>query len=572
MEALALLRPVCDALDSLGVAACVLDEQDRTLTWNRSFLRFFPEHSGQIYSGEPYEANLRRFFEARGPGLPAAQLAQQVREAVARHRSQHRAFAFDHRGRRLRVGSLPLPGVGRIRIWTEQATPVLAGPVDPTRADLGLFDHLPDAVMVTTSDDLIAWVNEAFVFAYGLPNREAAVGRRFEALYAEVWTDKPDRHRYREGSAALVERLRYVGAPFELPLPLDRWVRIVGQPGPEGRGIYAHVDITELKRNERRLMEAEQRAKDSEAALLHKSRLLEAMLARMEQGVMMVNAEQVVEVCNPRAIELLGLPPGLMASRPRFQEVLEYQWSTDEFRDTPEDLKAFVRAGGILDVPQIYDRARPDGRVVEVRSVPLEGGGVLRTYTDVSDRRQREDSIRQLAQRDDLTALLNRASFRERLAALLPVAADEGFALHFIDLDHFKPVNDRHGHVVGDRVLAALADRLRGLARDGDTVARLGGDEFAVLQMAVRRADQALGLAHRIVAMLAQPLAVDGITVQVGASVGVALAPQAGDDVDTLIRHADAAMYAAKAAGRGAVRVHGRDDGPPAVPAADDQP
>ena len=207
-----------------------------------------------------------------------------------------------------------------------------------------------------------------------------------------------------------------------------------------------------------------------------------------------------------------------------------------------------------------------------VRSVPLEGGGVLRSYTDVSDRRQREDSIRQLAQRDDLTALLNRASFRERLAALLPVAADEGFALHFIDLDHFKPVNDRHGHVVGDRVLAALADRLRGLARDGDTVARLGGDEFAVLQMAVRRADQALGLAHRIVAMLAQPLAVDGITVQVGASVGVALAPQAGDDVDTLIRHADAAMYAAKAAGRGAVRVHGRDDGPPAVPAADDQP
>ena len=325
MEALALLRPVCDALDSLGVAACVLDVQDRTLTWNRSFLRFFPEHSGQIYSGEPYEANLRRFFEARGPGLPAAQLAQQVREAVARHRSQHRAFAFDHRGRRLRVGSLPLPGVGRIRIWTEQATPVLAGPVDPTRADLGLFDHLPDAVMVTTSDDLIAWVNEAFVFAYGLPNREAAVGRSFEALYAEVWTDKPDRHRYREGSAALVERLRYVGAPFELPLPLDRWVRIVGQPGPEGRGIYAHVDITELKRNERRLMEAEQRAKDSEAALLHKSRLLEAMLARMEQGVMMVNAEQVVEVCNPRAIELLGLPPGLMASRPRFQEVLEYQ-------------------------------------------------------------------------------------------------------------------------------------------------------------------------------------------------------------------------------------------------------
>ncbi|RVT52131.1 PAS-domain containing protein [Rubrivivax albus] len=571
MEALALLRPVCDTLDSLGVAACVLDEHDRTLTWNRSFLRFFPEHGGHIYSGEPYEANLRRFFEARTPGLPMAQLAQRVTDALARHRAQHRALAFDHRGRRLRVGSLPLPGIGRIRIWTEHAMPVLGGPVDPGRTELGLFDHLPDAVMVTTEDGLIAWVNETFVHAYGLPDREAAVGQRFEVLYAEVWSDKPDRHRYREGSAALVDRLRHIGAPFELPLPMDRWVRIVGQAGPEGRGIYAHVDITELKRNERRLMEAEQRTKASEAALQHKSTLLEAMLARMEQGVMMVNADHVVEVCNPRAIELLGLPPDLMASHPRFQDVLEYQWSTDEFRDTSEDLKAFVRAGGILDIPQIYDRARPDGRIIEVRSVPLEGGGVLRTYTDVSDRRRREDSIRQLAQRDDLTDLLNRASFRERLAGLLPVTAEDGFALHFIDLDHFKPVNDRHGHVVGDRVLAALADRLRGLARDGDTVARLGGDEFAVLQMGVRRADHALGLAHRIVSMLSQPLVVDRIMVQVGASVGVALAPHAGGDVETLIRHADDAMYAAKASRRGTVRIHGHD-GAAAVPAAGDQP
>ncbi|MCB1996829.1 MAG: PAS-domain containing protein, partial [Rhodoferax sp.] len=274
MEALALLRSVCDVLDSLGVAACVLDDQDRTLTWNRSFLRFFPEHGGQIYSGEPYEANLQRFFATRAPVAEPARLAQQVRDAVARHRAQHRAFAFDHHGRRLRVGSLPLPGVGRIRIWTEQAVPVLAGPVDPTRAEMALFDHLPDAVMVTTPDGLIAWVNETFVFAYGLPDRGAAVGQTFEALYAEIWSDKPDRHLYREGSAALVDRMRFVGAPFELPLPMDRWVRIVGQPGPEGRGIYAHVDITELKRNERRLTEAEQRARNSEAALQHKSRLL----------------------------------------------------------------------------------------------------------------------------------------------------------------------------------------------------------------------------------------------------------------------------------------------------------
>lgn len=557
METLPLLRAVCDVLDSLGLAACVFDEDDRTLLWNRSFLRCFPEHSGKVWSGEPYEDNLRRFFAAREMSeVERTQLERYIADAIARHRAQTRPFSFVHQGRRLRVGSLPLPGVGRLRVWTQQPLPGVAGPVD-AGTDLALFDHLPDAVMVTTPDGLISWVNETFVYIYGLADRPAAVGRSFEDLYRELWSDVPDRSGYAAGGTVLAERMRYPGAPFELPLPLDRWVRVVGHSALEDRGVFAHVDITELKRKERSLVEAERRARDSEERLRQKSALFEATLERMEQGVMMVNADRVVEVCNPRAIELLGLPPELMASRPRFEEVLAFQWATDEFSHTPEDLKDFVRSGGILDRTHAYDRQRPDGRVIEVRSVPIDGGGVLRTYTDVSERRRREDRIRHLAQHDGLTALLNRASFRERLEALVPPGPDGGFALHFIDLDHFKPINDRHGHAIGDRVLTAIADRLRAVARDGDVVARLGGDEFAILQQRVRRVDQAMGLAQRVVAMLAQPLSVEGVEVQVGASVGVAMAPGAGDDAETLMRHADAAMYEAKAAGRGAVRVYG---------------
>lgn len=559
-EVLPLLRAVCDVLDSLGISACVFDEQDRTLLWNRSFLRCFPEHGGQIYSGESYEANLRRFFAGRLAGEAQAQVERHVSEAIQRHRSQVRPFAFMHRGRRLRVGSLPLPGIGRIRLWIEQATPALAGPVDAGGADLSLFDHLPDAVMVTTPDGLIAWVNETFVFAYGLPDREAAIGRSFEDLYREVWTDKPERAAYDAGRVALTERMRYTGAPFELPLPLDRWVRVVGHPGAEGRGVFAHVDITELKRKERSLMLAEQRARDSEARLREKSSLLEATLERMEQGLMMVNAEHVVEVCNPRAIELLGLPAELMASRPRFEDVLAFQWASDEFSRTSQDLQDFVRAGGILDKPHAYDRERPDGRIIEVRSVPLTGGGVLRTYTDVSERRRREEHIRHRAQHDGLTALMNRDSFREHLAAMLADRRGAGFALHFIDLDHFKPVNDRHGHAVGDRALIAVADRLRAVAREGDVVARLGGDEFGILQQDVQHTEHAMRLARRVVAMLAQPLTVDGLSLQVGASVGVTVvARETADeaDADALMRAADAAMYAAKSAGRGTVRLHG---------------
>ncbi len=135
---------------------------------------------------------------------------------------------------------------------------------------------------------------------------------------------------------------------------------------------------------------------DSEARLAEKSQTLEATLERMEQGVLMVNSAQVVEVCNRRAIELMDLPAALMASKPLFKQVLEYQWSTDEFMHTPEDLRQFVRAGGIHDEPQSYERRRPNGRIIEIQSVPIDGGGVLRTYTDVTERHRAEATQRVL--------------------------------------------------------------------------------------------------------------------------------------------------------------------------------
>ncbi len=155
-----------------------------------------------------------------------------------------------------------------------------------------------------------------------------------------------------------------------------------------------------------------QALRESEALLSAKSRTLEVTLERMEQGVMMVNADRVVEVCNRRAIELLGLPPELMATHPPFHKVLEYQWSTNEFQHTPEDLREFVRKGGILDQPQRYERQRPDGRYIEVQSVPIERGGVLRTYTDVTDRKQAE------ALREALEAQLLEARKLEAIGTL----------------------------------------------------------------------------------------------------------------------------------------------------------
>ncbi len=294
-----------------------------------------------------------------------------------------------------------------------------------------------------------------------------------------------------------------------------------------------------------------------EGQLRRKSQLLDAILEHMVQGMMLVNRDHVVEVCNQRAIELLGLPPALMARQPTFVEVLEYQWSTDEFVHSSEEIKAFVRAGGLIDQPKSYERVRPDGRVIEVHNVELEGGGLLRTYLDITARRRAEERIRHQARHDGLTSLLNRESFIELLGQAIMKTTHEGgaFAVHYLDLDGFKPINDALGHAVGDQLLASVAQRMLGVARDTDTVARMGGDEFAMLQTSVTDPARALGLTERLLHALDTPIEIEGREIRIGLSAGIALFPQHGVTPEALIRNADAALYRVKSAGGGAAQL-----------------
>ncbi len=559
------IRVMAEALDGLSVGVCVFDDEDRCLLWNRTFLQFFPEHEGEVFVGEPYSENLRRFYGARLKEHERDQLERFVLEGIQRHRGQMRPFVFEHRGRCLWVSSLPMPGVGRVRLWREEgslqpATPGAGAGIAGLDSQ-ALLDHMPDGVMITAPDQRIVWVNEPFLAMYGLRDRQVAIGSTFEEVYRSAWSAaarEGERAMFDEGVAILGENLNFTGAPFELPLPDARWSRVIGERSAGGTCFFAHVDITLLKRQQQQLLMANWRTWESDTLLRQKSTMLEAALERMEQGIIMVNAQGVVEVCNKRVVELLDLPAELMASRPSFREVQAIQLAQRVARGMPPGLAAQPQAIP-FDQPYRYERQQPDGRVIEVYSVPMDGGGAVLTYTDITDRRRSEERIRYLARHDGLTSLVNREVFLEHMAgaALAASHGAEGFAVHYIDIDNFKPINDRFGHATGDMVLVAAARRMREVVGPGDVLARIGGDEFALLQHGASESGAARELAQRMLHALNLPLEVESHTLAVHASVGIALSTGVGDDPDELIRRADSAMYLAKARGAGGVCVYG---------------
>ena len=191
-----------------------------------------------------------------------------------------------------------------------------------------------------------------------------------------------------------------------------------------------------------------------------------------------------------------------------------------------------------------------------ITAVCDEAGAVthyVATHTDITLRKAAEDEVKRLAFFDPLTQLPNRRLLADRLhQAVSKAKRDRGqLALIFVDLDKFKPINDRHGHAAGDQLLQAVAHRLRTCVRESDTVARVGGDEFVVLLNTVSQTQDATCVAEKIHATLRLPFHLpQGQSVQISSSAGVALYPEHGLDEATLSHHADVAMYAAKAGGR----------------------
>ena len=305
----------------------------------------------------------------------------------------------------------------------------------------------------------------------------------------------------------------------------------------------------------------------------HKNRVvasrevLRHAIENLDQGLLMVDRHGRISLRNTRYVTLLDLPPALAEPGQDFARLVEWQSGHGEFgpagseparqampdAGTDTDTDTDTGTGPEEAMVRFSERVRPDGTALEIRTRQLGGGGLVRTYTDVTDRRRAQEEIHHLAHHDGLTDLANRTLLEARLNQALALAERTGgkVAVLCLDLNRFKPVNDTLGHAAGDELLRQTARRLSGLARASDIVARTGGDEFVLVQNLLAQPSDAAALAERIMVEIALPYDIDGHAVTIDTSIGIAIFPHDGETVEALLKNADTALYRAKEAGRG---------------------
>jgi len=287
----------------------------------------------------------------------------------------------------------------------------------------------------------------------------------------------------------------------------------------------------------------------SQQRLTREKQRLDTAVNNMTQGLLLFDSSQRLVVCNQRYIEMYGLSAAVVKPGCTFREIIAHRKATGSLVGDDKEFYARVMRSVGLKNSMVIET--PDGRSIQVVNEPLADGGWVATHEDITERRRAEERITHLAHYDALTDLPNRALFHERLKQeLARVAPDQQLAVLYIDIDEFKSVNDTLGHLIGDELLKSVAVGLGRCVRATDFVARLGGDEFAIVQTEIETPTDITDLVTRVFDAIREPFECLGHQVTTDASIGIALAPQHGADLDQILKNADLAMYAAKSAGR----------------------
>jgi diguanylate cyclase (GGDEF)-like protein/PAS domain S-box-containing protein len=415
-----------------------------------------------------------------------------------------------------------------------------------------------------------------------LRTRETSFRLMFEANPLPMWVVEGGSLRFLDANMAALEhygysRQRFLAMSLTDLLPDEErdaaWVRLMKQATPyDADHPWRHVRangsviqvmpyarpltlrggpamlLTVIDVTERQLAEAE----------LHRTRsFLDSVVENIPAMLFVKDAvEHRFLLMNRAGEELLGVPRAELMGKTSHDLFLD-----ETSAHAAEQDRQVVQAapGQAFIEERVFETRRNGARLLNVKKLAIADAAGTPRYLlgiaeDVTERRAIERRIAHMAHHDTLTDLPNRSFFRERLTSFLERRPPEPGALLCIDLDGFKGVNDTLGHAAGDALLRAVADRLRACLREEDTVARLGGDEFVVLQASVPSPEAAGRLATRLIEQLAQPFLIQGQTLTIGASLGIARLPDDGTTPDLLLHNADLALYQAKAGKRGTFR------------------
>jgi len=417
------------------------------------------------------------------------------------------------------------------------------------------LSNMSQGLCLFDRDQRVVVANRRYAEIYGLTAEQLKPGTTLR----EILEARIDRGIYSKVETESLVEKGIAGFRREvteiLALADGRYISVVRKPLANGGLISTHEDITERQILHTRVEAQNRLLKEHDELLRSQNLQLDAAINNISQGLCMYDAAQRVVVCNEPYVRMYGLTREQVKPGTTLRELVELRIAKGLYAGAdPEEYLRHRLAPVVAASDTLHELS--DGRVVAIARRPMKNGGWVATHEDITERRRAEARIAHLAHHDVLTDLPNRALLRERLEQAVAGMGQGGrrLAVHMLDLDRFKEVNDTLGHPIGDALLKVVTERLRGCVRETDTIARLGGDEFAVVQRVGDPATESVALAKRMQEVISAPFDLDGHHVLIGTSIGIAVAPGDGADPDQLMKSADLALYRAKSEGRGTYR------------------